>query len=126
MCCPVRCSLPVKEKDMLKDLVGKDLSGWKVVEMTEVYSVDDDGRKTKSLGYFRDPTVAEAFAGDADSNWHKIASAHVLLNDEQTIGFLFDRNQDPVKLFADEEEAARLRLAAIAKLSSAERALLKL
>jgi Xaa-Pro aminopeptidase len=110
---------------MLRDLVGKDLSGWKIVEMTEVYSVDEDGRKGKSLGYFRDPTVAEAFAGDADSNWHKTALARVLLNDKGETGFLFSENQDPVKLFKDEEEVARLRQAAIAKLSSAERTLLK-
>ncbi|QQR82128.1 hypothetical protein IPJ70_02480 [Candidatus Campbellbacteria bacterium] len=86
---------------MLKDLVGKDLSGWHIVPMMEIYSVDEDGRKT--------------------------ALVLILFNDKGDIGFLVGENQqEPVKLFKDEEEAARLRQVAIAKLSPAERKLLKL
>ena len=51
------------EQAKIQELVGKDLSGFVVVEMTEVYRVDDDGRKTRSIGYFRHANIAKAFAG---------------------------------------------------------------
>ena len=107
-----------------QDLVGVDLSGFKVVQMTEVYRVDDDGRKTLSLGFFRDTNVATAFAGaQRDSDWHKTASAFVLTDGK--IGVVIDQIGF-VKLFDDEREALRLREVAVAKLSPAERKLLGL
>ena len=33
-------------KAKIKELVGKDLKGFKIVEMTEVYRVNDEGRKS--------------------------------------------------------------------------------
>ncbi|MFA6278468.1 MAG: hypothetical protein WCS97_00005 [Candidatus Paceibacterota bacterium] len=92
--------------------------------MTEVYKVDDDGRKSKSLGFFKDKTVAEAFAGNqVDVNWHKTATALVLTDGKE--GYVIEE-QKSVKLFDDETETFELRKLAVAKLSAADRNILGL
>lgn len=106
----------------IKKLVGKDLKGFKIVEMMEVYSVDDDGRKSSSLGFFKNPNTAVAFAGvQRDASWHKTEQALVLT--DGTVGYVITQ-QEPVKLFDDEAEALKIKKKAVAKLSPAERKLL--
>lgn len=109
-------------KAEIKKLVGKDLRGFKVVEMTEVYLVDYDGRKSRSLGFFKDPDIASAFAGvQIDASMHKTGQALVLTNG--TVGYVIE-DQKPVKFFDDEMEMLEIKRKAIAKLSPAERKLL--
>ncbi len=109
-------------KANIKELIGHDLKGFKIVEMTEVYRVNEDGRKSSSLGFFKNQNTAEAFAGvQTDAIWHKTAEALVLT--DGTVGYVMEQ-QDPVKLFDDEAEALELKKKAVAKLSSAERKLL--
>ncbi len=106
----------------IKELIGKDLKGFKIVEMTEVYRVDFDGRKSSSLGFFKDPNTAEAFAGvQTDASWHKTGQALVLT--DGTVGYVI-KDQKPVKLFDDEAEALEIKKKALAKLSPAERKLI--
>jgi len=103
-------------------LVGKDLSEFKVVAMTEVYKVDDDGRKYISLGFFKDPNIATAFAGNqTDANWHKTSVVLVLTDGKE--GYVI-KEQESVNLFDDEEKSLELRKQAIAKLSAADRKIL--
>lgn len=105
-------------------LVGKDLKGFKIIEMTEVYRVDDDGRRTSSLGFFKSKVIAEAFAGmQRDANYHKSKQALVLT--DGIIGYVIEE-QEIVKLFDDEDEAVEIKKKALAKLSPAERRLLGL
>ena len=100
-----------------------DLKGFKVLEMTEVYMIDNDGRKSSSIGFFKNQNTATVFAGaQGDSNWLKTAQALVLT--DGTVGYVI--KPDPVKLFDDEAEALKLKEKAIAKLSPAERSLLGL
>lgn len=111
-------------KATLKELIGKDLKGFKIVEMTEVYRVDDDGQKSSSLGFFKDPNTAVAFAGaQTDANWHK--TGQVLVLTDGIIGYVIE-DQKPVKFFDDEAEALTIKKKAIAKLSPAERKILNL
>lgn len=106
----------------LKDFVGKSLDGFVLREMTEVYKTDNDGRKSRSVGFFQNPDVAEAFAGNQqDANWHQTAKHLVFTNGEE--GFLIGQ---AVTLLDDEEAALKAREAALAKLTPAERALLKI
>lgn len=108
----------------IKELVGKDLEGFKIVEMTEVYRVYVDGSGYRSLGFFKDPITATAFAGaQMDANWYKTGQALVLT--DGTVGYLIE-DQKPVKLFDDEAEALAIKKKAVAKLSPAERKLLRL
>jgi len=103
---------------------GMDLSGFSVEAYTEVYRVDDDGMPSKSIGFFKDPTVAKAFADNVtDSAWHKTAKHLILTNGK--VGVILDTKRD-VKLFDDEQEAVRLRQVALDKLTSEDRALLGL
>jgi len=112
----------VDTKPNLNDLIGKDLKDFKIVQMTEVYRVDDDERKSSPLGFFKDPNIAKVFAGaQTDANWHKTAPAFVLT--DGTVGYVIGQSE-PVKLFNDEEEAVNLRKKAVAKLSPEERKLL--
>lgn len=106
----------------IKELIGKDLKGFEIVEMTEVYRVDEDGRKSRSLGFFKDPNTASAFAGvQTDPTWHRTGQALVLTNG--ITGYVV-MQQEPVKLFDDEAEALDIKKKAVAKLSQAERKLL--
>ncbi len=71
-----------------KDLVGQDLSGFSVRELTEVYTVNEDGRYDKSVGFFEDEQIAMAFAkNQVDAPWHK-TSTEVVLTDGK-VGFTF-------------------------------------
>lgn len=106
----------------LKDLVGKDLSKFKIEERTEVYRTNDDGRKTESIGFFKSDTIARAFAkGQKDANWHE--TEKVLIMTDGEVGFLLGK---PVKLLDDEQAALGLREKALAKLSPEDRELLKI
>ncbi len=53
-------------------LADKGLEGFTIQEMTEVFKVNEDGGKTKSLGFFRNENIAKAFAKhQADADWHQ-------------------------------------------------------
>lgn len=107
----------------LKELIGKDLQGYAIEELYEVYRVNEDGKKFRSIGYFRSGDIATAFAGNqTDAVWHKTAKAFVLTNG--TDGFLM--TGQPVKLLGDEQAMLDIRNAAKAKLTEAEQRVLGL
>ena len=108
-------------KVSINNLLGKDLKHFKVVEMTEVYRTNEDGRKSKSLGYFRERNTAQVFAGAQADAIHKTGTAYVLTDGK--IGFVISEPIS-VRLFDDEAEAAELRNKALAKLTPLERKLL--
>ena len=111
-------------KSKIKELIGRDMGGFKIIEMTEVYRVNDDGRKVSSLGFFKDSDTAEAFAGiQTDSNWHNTGQTLVLT--DGTVGYAITE-EDPVHLFDDEYEVIEIKKQAIAKLSPSERRILRL
>jgi hypothetical protein len=106
----------------LKEMVGATLVGFSIIEMTKVYRVDDNGRESEILGFFKKPELAEAFAGaQPDANWHETIPVLILTNG--TVGYVV-KDQEPVKFFDDEIEAVALKKNALAKLSPAERKLL--
>jgi len=106
----------------LEDLIGKDLKGFTVQELTEVFRVDEDGRKTKSIGFFRNGIIAKAFVQNSvDAAWHKTDKALILTDGK--VGFRLLAG--PVELFDDEKTALEIREKALAKLSPEERTILK-
>ena len=108
--------------ESLQGLVGRNLDGFKIVEMTEVFRVDNDGNWEKSLGFFKNQDIAVVFAGaQTDANWHK--TRQVLVLTDGTVGFAIEQ-QEPVKLFNDEEEALKLRQGILNKLTLAERGIM--
>ncbi len=101
----------------LKELIGRDLAGYSVQEMHEVFKTDDDGMKSKSIGYFRSEDIATAFAGNqVDAAWHRVAKAFVLTNGAE--GFLLTGTS--VTLLSDEQARLDIGKAARAKLTVAE------
>jgi hypothetical protein len=108
----------------LKELIGKDLKGFQIVSMTEVYKTDYDERKTSSLGFFKSQDIAEAFAGlQVDANYHK--TSPVLVLTDGAVGYVVEE-QKPVNFFDDEAEQLRLREKIADKLTLAERKILGL
>lgn len=108
----------------IDSIVGQDLTGYKVVVMTEVFRVNQEGRKTSVVGYFKSAVIAKGFAEmQTDANWHKTGPAHVLTDGK--LAYLL-ASDERVKLFNDEAEAEHIRRHARAKLSPTERQLLGL
>jgi hypothetical protein len=104
----------------LKDLIGAELNEFTVEKFTEVFKVNDDGRKSKSLGFFRDENIAKAFAGNQkDANWHKTSNVLVLTDGKN--GFLVG---DSIVILDDEQTLLEIREKAMSKLSDAERKVL--
>lgn len=112
----------IQEIQTAQELVGKELKGWKVEEIIEVRQNDEEGRSSKSIGYFRDPNVAEAFAGPKDTMGAKFTVKVLVLTDGKA-AFLIDK-KEVLDMFDDEGEAARLREQILAKLSPAEQKLM--
>ena len=105
----------------MENFIGKSLDGFTIRELIEVYQVNDDGRKERSVGFFKDETVAKGFARtQTDANWHRTQKVTVLTNGD--IGFVVG---EPIKLLSDEEAALEIRNKALSKLSDEEKAILK-
>lgn len=106
------------------ELLGKDLSGFQVVKMTEAFDVNEDGRKTKSIGYFKDHDIAEAFIGPRATNSHKRVKDVTVLTDGK-VGLVIDSNE-AVTLIDDEAAMLEIKERAVAKLTPEERKVLGL
>ena len=109
-----------------KDWVGKPLTEFAIRKMIEVFGCNEDGNRTKSIGYFKNPTVAAAFAGQESGKTFiscRTRECYVLTNG--AIGFLLAENE-PVNLYNDETEALRIREEILSKLDPKDRAILGL
>ncbi|HBC70617.1 TPA: hypothetical protein DCZ46_01475 [Candidatus Campbellbacteria bacterium] len=107
----------------LADLVGAELSNFKVLQMTEVYQTNEDGRKVTSLGFFKDEDIAKAFSKvQINANYHQTSPAFVLTNG--LVGYVINNSVEPIKLFDDEEEMVKIREKILSKLSPEEQHIL--
>jgi len=105
----------------LRDLIGRTLGQFTIEEFTEVYTVDVDGQNPTSIGFFRDETIAKAFAhNQPDAIYHKTEKVLVLTDGE--VGFCIGR---AIEILDDEAAALEARKTALEKLTSEERKLLK-
>lgn len=103
-------------------LIGKKLDGFVIQMYTEVYRTDVDGRKEKTTGYFKNDSIARAFAGcQVDASYFK--TQRVLLLTDGKIAYLLGNE---VKLMDDEQAKLKVIQSARAKLSPGERELLGL
>ncbi len=102
----------------LSSLVGKDLSGFTILGMTEVYMLDDDGMMSRSIGFFKSRELAEMFAGTQTTASRYRTRETIILTDDD-VGYIVG-DHDPVNLFDDEEEVVKNRDAVLARLSSPE------
>ena len=106
----------------LKDLTRAPLTGFTVEEYTEVFRVNEDGLKTKTIGFLKDNTIAVAWK-DMQTNpaWCKTAKGYVLTNGK--IGFLIEAYGE---ILNDEQAAIEVRENALNKLSEEEKKILGL
>lgn len=107
----------------LADLVGAELTNFKVLQMTEVYQTNEDGRMVSSVGFFKNENIAKAFARvQIDANYYETRSSYVLTNG--LVGYVINGFVEPVKLFDDEKEMVEIRKKILSKLSSEEQHIL--
>ena len=110
--------------DLIKKLIGQDLSSFKIIVMNEVSRVDEDGINPVSLGFFKNPDVGKAFAGQqSDSNSVKVTEVLVLSDGKN--GFTMDQSRTALH-FDDEKEILKIKENAIKKLSPEEQKILGL
>lgn len=111
--------------EVLSGLAKKSLlqEGFFVEELVEVYRTDVDGRRSSSVGFFRDENLAKAFAQNQnDSSYHK-TERKVVLTDGHSI-FRLELEYAPI--FDSTQAALEIREKALAKLTAEERQLLNL
>jgi len=107
----------------IRDLIGVDLSEFSFVEMTEVCNVNEEGIRLKSIGVFKNTSLAKAYAGlEKDKHYLRVREK-VLILTNGTIGFLID-NAEKITLFDDEEKTAEIRNRILQKLTPEDREVL--
>ncbi len=109
----------------LDDLVGVDLSGFKVVRMFEACSVNEDGTRVRSLGFFVNKDVATVFAANTKTGESGTRVSLALVLTDGQVSFVLS-NQEPAQIPDEAQERLRLREVVLDKLTSSERALLGL
>lgn len=116
---------PLQELVEAESLINKQLTDFQIAMRTEVYKANDvDGRPAISLGFFQNASVAEAWAQDQVGGVpHHTRQVLVLVNDPKKIGFIIGA---PALIVDEAEMIKEVRDTAIAKLSPAQRAVLKL
>lgn len=112
----------IQEIDSVTELIGKDLHDWRIEQLTAVHQSDWEGRSSSVVGYFRDETVANAFANPTDKEQRMSTYKAVVLTNGKS-AFLI-QNEQPLNMFDDEAEAARLRQSIKDKLTVDEQRLL--
>ena len=112
----------MKKINKIRDLRGLKLDGFSIQEYTEVYMTNEDGRKTTSLGYYKDENVAKAFAqNQKDKHFCKTEKTLILTN-----GKIGVEVGELITIHDDEAEAVKIKNKALAKLTPEERNLLGL
>lgn len=109
----------------LSELVGMKLESYEIVKMTEVFRINDDGRRMSAIGYFTSPHIAEVFAGTQSGGTNYNQTREVLVLTDGHIAFLVT-DDFQIEVFQDEKEILRLKEVALSKLTPAERKLLGL
>lgn len=109
----------------LTELLGKDLSSFKLEQLYEVWTTDEQGIATKPLGAFKKEALAKAFAGNDKSSWGAPSITPVTVLTDGTLVFAIDKTRE-IKVFNDEEQAVELRQKALAKLSPEDKEILGL
>lgn len=100
-------------------IVGAELTGFKIAVMAEVFETNDDGRKTKILGYFKDVDVAKGYIEcQADSFRYGTETVYILTDGK--VGILL-ASPIGINLLDDEEAKALIRETGKAKLTPTQR-----
>lgn len=96
--------------------MGLSLEKFTIKELTEVYRVNDDGRKISSLGFFRSEKIAKGFAQiQVAAAWHETGKKFVLTDGK--IGFVLEES---IKLLDDEQAKLDIAKKARFKLTQEE------
>lgn len=108
----------------IEELFGKDLAGFQVINATEVYRVNEEGMFAAPIAFFKDNSIAQGFAGlQTEKNYTRIRMVRVLTNG--TISFALVDTK-PVTFLNEEQEAVKIKTAALQKLTTVEKELLRL
>jgi hypothetical protein len=90
------------------------LSGCTIRQVIEIYQLDEEGKyKTRTIGFVKDPLVAEAYLAD---RYLRTTERFILEVEGQA--FLIDAA--PIVLLDEEQEILRIKAQALKKLTPAE------
>jgi hypothetical protein len=110
------------EKTSVLDSKGKELEGFITEELHEVFEIDTDGKRVKSVAYFRDKNLAIAYKDNQkDPMYHKVETVHAITSG--TIGY---KISDMFILIDEEETTKVVKQKVLAKLTREEKVLLGL
>jgi hypothetical protein len=107
--------------DLVDLLVGEPLNDFKVLPMTEVYSIDYEGRLIRSEGCLQSEVEAKAYAQVVDSEYVRTRSVLVLTNGQE--GYFLG---DQAVMLDTSAVLDAVREKALAKLTAEERQVLGL
>jgi len=107
----------------LKELVGLDLVGFQITQMMEVFVTDDEGSKTRTVGYFKDPDIAVVFARINNGGTSRYETGPALILTNGLIGYPVN-NQEPANIFDEESQVKAIRSKILSKLLPGERKIL--
>ena len=100
----------------IADLIGKPLTEFQIVQMTEVYRTNEDGGYTKSEGCFMSKVMALAYASKVSDSFYMGTRSVLVLTDGREAYFLGEAAE-----VADEVAARDTVLKqALSKLTAAE------
>ena len=100
----------------LEDLIGKPLNDFKVIRMTEVYRVNEDGGAIKSEGCFVSAVIARAYANNLVDSAYTDTRSIIVLTDGK-VGYSLD---ELVELVDEDTALDSIRSKALAKLTHEE------
>lgn len=113
-----------EQKDLtLSDLVDRDLAGWKIETMFEVYDTNGEGAHS-TVGYFRDEKVAQAVVEQPGKDWGRGYTSALVLTFGSDLGFAID-DVDAVNIYDDEIERQSIVESILDRLQPHERALIQ-
>ncbi len=90
----------------LGHLVNMELHDYMIVQMTEVYEVNDDGERRRSLGFFQNAAVAEAVK-ERDS--YRAMAPVLVLTDRKGKNAFVLRDFGTITLLDEQQVAADLK-----------------
>jgi hypothetical protein len=104
----------------LNELIGSNLNGFIVEEVTEIYSTNEDGRRISSFGCMRNYDVAKAYIEQCRGS-HYYALRKIAVITKGNIVFIVGK---PITLLDDEKISKEVKEKILKKLSDEEKKIL--
>lgn len=110
--------------DHLRALVGTELTGFRIEILAEVYRTNEEGQRTESLGYTRDPVIARMYASQQKRPFFVEVTTDVLVLTDGKVAYRLPK--EGIQVLDEDHILENSRERALAKLTLADRTILGL